>query len=448
MARTNIPLKYASVVTHEGGAAVREGNLKQLRRTLSTCLLFEDTFYEGGASIANRLVEQAKTVSPSELMDEVIRAKEQLFLRHAPLWLAVALTRYHRGAAVGDTITRVIRRADELAETLAMYWKQAGKDAPLTKQLKRGVANAFAKFDAYQFSKYDRPGEVKLRDALFLTHPKPEGTRDALYRQIAEGTLPPADTWEVGLSAATTPEEKCKVWRDLLWKNKLGALALVRNLRNMEQVGVPRSEILDALDNANLKGILPYQLLAAWREAPAFSQKLDELARKAAATTTRKLPGRTLLVVDVSGSMEWALSSKGTLARYEAAGALAAYLIGVCSDTRIFVFSDKVKEIPVIPGFGIIEAISRTIGGGTHLGAASRQLSSIAKGYDRVIVITDEQAQDGNVVNMGAKRHYMLNVASYEYGVACEKGWTRISGFSPAVIDWIIEEEKAPLFDE
>ena len=45
-------------------------------------------------------------------------------LRHAPLWVVREMARHdgHK-ALVADTLAKVIQRADELAEFLALYWK-------------------------------------------------------------------------------------------------------------------------------------------------------------------------------------------------------------------------------------------------------------------------------------------------------------------------------------
>ena len=446
--KTNVPVKHESVRTHEGGKAQREPALKELRRTLSTCLLFENTFYESGADIATRLGEQAKTVSMGDLIAETIRAKEDMKLRHAPLWMAVHLTSLHQGKEVGDAIERVVKRADELAEFLSLYWKRNGKDAPLTKQMKLGLGKAFDKFDQYQFSKWDREGEVKLRDVMFLVHPKPSKDREELYRLIADDNLPPPMTWEVLLSAARTEQERHDAWTNLLAENRLGALALIRNLRNMEKDTVDRIQIINALDRAKVGGILPYQFVAAWKNAPAFSKAIDALAQRAL-KTAKKLTGTTILIVDVSSSMEATLSSKSDMSRIMAAGALASHLVGVCDDVRIFTFSNSVIEVQAIPGFGILDAISDSQGhSSTYLARAVEHLIPVTIGADRVIVITDEQAQDSGVRRTQAKRDYMVNVAPYKYGVAVERGWIKISGFSPAVVDWIVEEESNPLFED
>src|SRR6185436_11835319 len=102
-------------------------------------------------------------------------------------------------------------------------------------------------------AKYDRAGQVKLRDVLFLSHAKPkDAAQAALWKQFVDGRLPVPDTWEVALSATGQSQAaKREVWERLLRENKLGALALLRNLRNMKQAGVDETPILLALANMN-----------------------------------------------------------------------------------------------------------------------------------------------------------------------------------------------------
>jgi len=49
-------------------------------------------------------------------------------------------------------VARVIQRADELAEFVAIYWKDGR--VPLSGQAKKGLAAVFPKFDEYQLAKY------------------------------------------------------------------------------------------------------------------------------------------------------------------------------------------------------------------------------------------------------------------------------------------------------
>ena len=103
--------------------------------------------------------------------------------------------------------------------------------------MKKGLAAAFPKFDEYALAKYDRGGPVKLRDVLFLAHAKPRDEAQAeVWKRLIAGELTTPDTWEVALSSSGA--DKREAWERLLREQKLGALALLRNLRNMREAGV------------------------------------------------------------------------------------------------------------------------------------------------------------------------------------------------------------------
>ncbi|MFO7863430.1 MAG: TROVE domain-containing protein, partial [Salinivirgaceae bacterium] len=105
-----------------------------------------------------------------------------------------------------------------------MYWKDGRQ--PLSAQVKKGLAAAFQKFNAYQLAKYNRDGEVKLRDVLFLCHANPTSQEQELvWKKLIDGTLESPDTWEVNLSSGA---DKKETWERLLREEKLGALALLR----------------------------------------------------------------------------------------------------------------------------------------------------------------------------------------------------------------------------
>jgi 60 kDa SS-A/Ro ribonucleoprotein len=201
------------------------------------CMLWEDQFYEDGVAIAGRIAELVPKVSAFEVAALAVEAREKMKLRHAPLLLAREMARQktHR-LLVAETLERVIQRADELAEFVAIYWKDGR--TPLSAQVKKGLAAAFTKFNEYQLAKYDRAGAIRLRDVLFLSHAKPKDeAQAALWKRLIAGELATPDTWEVALSASQG-EGKREAWERLLRENKLGALALLRNLRNFKETGV------------------------------------------------------------------------------------------------------------------------------------------------------------------------------------------------------------------
>ena len=152
--RINVAAKD-NLKTHEGAPAKRITAEAQLRRSLMSCMLWEDTFYEDGQEIADRIASLVPLVKPETVASMAIEARERMKLRHAPLWLVREMARQPRHKVlVADTLARVIQRADELAEFVALYWKDGRQ--PLSKQVKKGLAQAFTKFDAYQLAKYNR----------------------------------------------------------------------------------------------------------------------------------------------------------------------------------------------------------------------------------------------------------------------------------------------------
>jgi hypothetical protein len=204
-------------------------------------------------------------------------------LRHAPLLLVREMARHatHR-AVVAETLIRVVQRADELSEFVAIYW--AGGRQPLSAQVKKGLASAFTKFDEYALAKYDRAGAVRLRDVLFLSHARPvDEAQAALWRRLVDNELATPDTWEVALSEAGRGESaegkaeaKREVWERLLAERKLGALALLRNLRNMKDAQVQEKLVLDGIAAVRTDRVLPFRFLAAARSAPQWEDALEQ----------------------------------------------------------------------------------------------------------------------------------------------------------------------------
>jgi 60 kDa SS-A/Ro ribonucleoprotein len=423
----------APVRTHEGGPAKAITSEQALRRSVLACMLWEDEFYEEGVQIAGRIRELVPKVDAAKVAALAIEAREAIKLRHVPLLLVREMARHasHR-ALVAQTLTRVIQRADELSEFMAIYW--ADGRAPLSGQVKKGLAAAFTKFDEYALAKYDRAGAVRLRDVLFLCHAKPNDADQAgLWRRLIEGHLFTPDTWEVALSGGG---DKRAHWERLLSERKLGALALLRNLRNMKDAGVSEQAILDALSAMKTERVLPFRFLAAARYAPQWEEVLEQAMYKAIAGR-EKFAGRTVLLVDISGSMDAPLARRSEMLRMDAACGLAVLLREVCEAVEVYSFSDSLVQVPSRRGFALRDAIvSSQPHGGTQLGHA---LGSLREAYDRIIVITDEQSHDRVPAPQG--RGYVVNVASARNGVGYG-AWTHIDGWSEAVVDYLRSLER------
>lgn len=438
MATLNKKVSKSAPRTHEGAVAMFVGAKAQLSRLLMTCMLWEDSFYVDGKSHAELLAQAIKNVKPEDAAELAIQAREKMHLRHAPLLIARELARGTKEARllVGDLLERIIQRPDELTEFLAIY--TADKKQPLSAQVKKGLARAFRKFNAYTLAKYNGEGKYTLRDVMFLTHPDPckndfHGTDT--YKKLADKQLESPDTWEVALSAGA---DKKETFTRLIEEGKLGAMALLRNLRNMIQSGVDDNIIRNAIVSANVERVLPFRFIAAARYAPQFEPQLETSMFKCLETHP-KLTGTTLLLVDVSGSMDYALSDKSDMRRMDAACGLAMLLREICSDVRVVTFSTKTVEVPARRGFALRDAVVNSQGhSSTYLGQAIKDTANVQ--YDRIIVITDEQSHDRVAESAPKGKGYMINVANYQNGVGYGK-WTHIDGWSEAIVDFIMALE-------
>lgn len=431
--KTNTPVRY-SERTHEGAIASRTNAEQQLRRSVLATMLWEDTFYEDGVSVADRIASLVAEVEPTKVAALAVEAREKMKLRHVPLWIVRAMARLPRHKAlVADTLATVIQRPDELSEFVSLYWKE-GKQ-PLSGQVKKGLARAFQKFNAYSLAKYNQDGAVKLRDVLFLSHAKPKDEdQAAIWKQLVDGTLPTPDTWEVALSSGA---DKRATWEKMLTENTLGGLALLRNLRGMTQAGVNEQLVFAGLDKMKVERILPFRFIAAAKVVPQWESQIEAVMLKCLAGRP-KLPGKTVLLIDVSGSMANPISAKSDLQRVDAANGLAILARELCEEVAIFSFSNNLIRIPARHGFALRDAITASQPhGGTHLGGAVKGLNATEK-YDRLIVITDEQSAGSVPYPTG--KGYVINVASYKNGVGYGE-WVHIDGFSEAVFDYIGEVE-------
>ncbi len=436
MSATNIRSNILGEKTFEGAKAARSTVENTLMRMSLASMLFEDQFYIDGKSNADIIKNLVAQADPKFVQALAIEARTKFKLRHLPLLLTRELAR--KSQLPADVLAEVIQRPDEMGEFLSIYWKE-GK-TPISNQVKKGLAKAFLKFNEYSLAKFDKNSAgVSIRDVMFLTHVKPTSPeQEALFKRIASQEMTTPDTWETQLSAGA---DKCETFTRLMAEKKLGALAFLRNLRNMVQSGVTETLIRSYAQNLDVSKVLPFRYLAAARVVPEFEDMLEGMMLRSL-ETAEKLPGKTVLLIDVSGSMFGPkVSAKSDLDRFDAAAALAILCREICKEVEIYSFSDKGPvRVPARRGMALVEAIRNSQHhSGTELGRAMSSINANTK-YDRVVVMTDEQSSD--VVPSPKGKGYMINVASYEHGVYSGRGWENITGFSEAIVTYIQALEK------
>jgi Mg-chelatase subunit ChlD len=146
------------------------------------------------------------------------------------------------------------------------------------------------------------------------------------------------------------------------------------------------------------------------------------------------------LLVDVSGSMEAPISHRSEMRRTDAAYGLAILLREIGEKVTVYTFSNEAKLVAARRGMALRDALDQSQPhGGTYLGKAIGQVEAdMRKGYDRMVVITDEQSHDQVPAPRG--RGYVINVASNRNGVGYG-AWMHVDGWSEAVVEFIAELE-------
>ena len=376
----NENLKKGNVVlNHEGAEAFRMSPEMELYTAVVSCAL-EEMFYEGKQDRVKRIADLVGKVDPVFVAKLAVYTRQEMNLRSIPLVLLVELAKIHSGDnLVSKAVAGTVQRADEIAELLMCYqWlnpsdgiKKLGK---LSRGIQNGLKESFNRFDEYQFAKYDRSGQaVKLRDALFLVHPKAkDAAQQALFDKIVAGTLETPYTWETELSALgqqafETPEARTAAvrakWEELLDSGKLGYMALLRNLRNILQAGVSPEHMerlcarLSDPDQVARSKQLPFRFLSAYREIRSVQSTYAamvlsalEAAVKASVVNMEGFDANTnvLVAADVSGSMQRPVSARSSVQNFDIGVLLSMLLKSKCASVVSGMFGDtwKVVNLP------------------------------------------------------------------------------------------------------
>ena len=447
-------------------AAKPLSDYESLKRSVMACLLWEDNFYEDGESVADRIARYMGNVTPEQAISVLEEAKFDNKLRHVPLYLMVLMAK--RGILKADEVSKVITRVDDMTQLLALYQNDSANKHMIPHSIQKGVARAFPKFDEYQLAKYKASNKaMKLRDVIRLAHPKPANTEQSqLWKKVVEGNLATPDTWEVALSKAKDSKEKKDAWVRLLTTktedgyNKLGALALLRNLRNIISLNISDAIIKNSIKSMSAKNLLPFQFVTAQRFAPQFSAELEEKFLESARTlkSTTPLKGSTIVLLDVSGSMTDTLSERGSTTRVDVAAGLGAIAREIAEDSIIYKFNTKLELVPShVKGFSLVDSVREGYGGTSVIECTNNAIDEFRKTHDnkfpdRIIVVTDEQTNSDSdyyghvlkVTNLPKKSHgYFINVGCYEKGIEYPQssGWTTISGWSDSVLKYIATVE-------
>jgi 60 kDa SS-A/Ro ribonucleoprotein len=423
--------KVNQVLNYEKAPAFNLSREMELYSAVVTSSL-SNQFYESSSERIERLRSLIKTNDPKFVAKLAVYARENMHLRSIPLVLAVELGRQHSGdGLVGNLTSRIVQRADEITELLAYYSlansrKDVKKLNRLGKQLQKGLSSAFNKFDEYQFAKYNRDADIKLKDALFLVHPKAKDeSQQALFDKIVKDDLAVPYTWETALSILgqtkfDSQELKKKAvrlkWEELIFSNKLGYMATLRNLRNILEAEVSKEALNKVCgflsdDKAVAKSKqLPFRFLAAYLELKevknGMTGKLMEALEEAVSQSAQNLAGfdedtKVVIAADVSGSMQKTVSPKSKVQLYDIGLMLAMILKSKTKNAITGMFGDKWKIINV-PGNQILSNVQEfrkregEVGYSTNGYLVIKDLLQRKQVMDKIMLFTDCQLWNSN----------------------------------------------------
>ena len=458
--------KFNNTVTNK--TANREGHvayIMQDRAKLVTQVLtsfFNESKFHGDNS--KEMCETIMNVirdDPAFVSNLAVFARREFNMRSVAHVLTGYLANVPEGKPfVRRTVEGVVLRGDDATEILSFYLSTFGK--PIPNSLRRALKGVFATFDAYTLAKYKGEGHaVKMRDILRICRPTPKnGEQSAMWKQLLDGTLPTPLTWESELSANGNNKE---TWEKLIDSGKVGYMALLRNFRNIvnagpDNVGKVWETIADP-ERVRKSRQLPFRFLSAYKNLPAAvgSKSMDALedAVEASCANIPHLPGRTVIAVDISGSMSSNVSAKSDVRCCEVGMMLGLIANKICDDAVFYEFNGAIKERFISHRQGILYACvheAKACGGTDMRLPLSEMLKEKIKA-DRLIIISDNECNYGQRTVQHLADQYRreinpdlwvhaIDLQGYGTQQFCGPKTNIIAGWSEKVFDFILLAEQ------
>lgn len=461
------------IMNKEGSPAYEPTAYNKLYLQCASALFGEPKFYgDNTPEIINNIKSMFQT-DPEFVLKLAIFCKKELNLRTMPIVMLVeacnATSLKGNSTILRQAGQQIITRADGLTELLSYHLHAYGK--PIPKSIKLILADGLNSFDEYELGKYKKTkSNVKLKDVLFLSHPKPKNAKQQeLFNAIATDTLTIPFTWETFISKNGSSKES---WSAVV--PKMGIMAKLRNLRNFLDNDVdPKFYLTDF----NTKDIIlkskqfPFRFYSAHKMLRNnnnlnTTKVLDalETAIEYSIENIPKIPGKTLIAADNSGSMSSTVSGKSKLELREIANLMASFSNKVFDESIVSSFGEDFKIINlskrnVLSNVDLITQLS--VGYATNGWKVARHLLDNKIFVDRVIIFTDMQLWDNTdcycdsttlrtawstykkEVNSNAKL-YLVDLAGYGTIQFPEHttNIVNIGGWSENIFDFIIKYEQ------
>jgi len=468
MARFNQTVTGSKTTNLANGEAYIQSPEMALISILLTSFANEQ-FYRSANSTFEELKKLISKCDPKFVAQAVIYARTVYGMRSISHVCASELGKYIAGKPYAKSFyNQVVVRPDDMMEILSYH---IGAKNKVSNAMKKGFAQAFNRFDAYQLAKY-RAGnkKMKLVDVVNLVHPIPIKENESALKALIANDLHSFDTWEAELTKAGQQasdeiekgELKKEVWVRLISERKIGYFALLRNLRNIiQQAPDILPQALDMLTDVRLikkSLVLPFRYMIAYEE---LKKENSDLSRKAITAINEaielslinvpRFEGRTLVALDISGSMS---------GRPAEIGSLFAAVLAKGNDCDVILFENTAKYTYYNAGDSVstIRDCFRFSAGGTNFHSIFKTANKV---YDRIIILSDMQAWIGQYTPKLAftkyKTDYNCNPYIYSFDLQGygtlqfpEQKVFCLTGFSDKVFDImsLLETDKNVLINK
>jgi len=460
MAKFNAAPEGLKTTNLEGHAAYKMTDKDRLVTQALTTFFGEPKFYGDNASEIVATTKALATAEPEFVAKLAVFARKEFNMRSVSHVLAAILAHEPKGKEFArGLINAAVVRADDITEIIAAYIAMFGK--PIPNSLKKGVSDSLQRFDEYALGKYKAEGrKMKMRDALRICHPKPKDeAQAAMWKRCLAGELATPMTWETELSANGNTKE---TWEKLIDSGKVGYMALLRNLRNISTAAPDNIDKVYATladrEQVLKSKQLPFRFLSAYKElkeiGPTSSKVFDtlEAAIGHSVENMARIPGKTAIAVDVSGSMCSSISRRSAITCADIGLLLGVLAARLCEESLFMTFDTKLYTPAVSSQGGILaqaESIS-AVGGGTDISLPFLHLLEQKIKVDRVILLSDNQINwdyDGKAVQSHAEKYRReVNADAWVHAIDLQGYGTQqflggrtniVAGWSERVLEFI-----------
>lgn len=441
MSRFNVRVSNRTENLAGGRAFSKDAKSELVFAVLTTFL--EDKYYESGDERIERIVNLIPQVGAEFACKLAVVARQEFNMRSVSHLLIGEISKVYKGV-VKDVIPKIAVRPDDLIEICAYLGK------PLPNQVKKGVALALKNFSEYQLGKYRKEGsQWSLVDLFNLTHPR--GVENA--KKLIDGTLRADNTWEKEVSAVAD----AMTWEKLIAEDKMGYMAILRNLNNLIKYNVSDKtinkvcKILTDPEQVKKSRQLPFRFYTAYTNVSGNIKLSDAIseAMDISVGNLESLSGKTLIAVDSSGSMEGE--------PIEIASIFAGALIKR-SNCEVILYDTSIKEFAPSTRTPVVDLADRiqkeAMGGGTE---TSLVFKYAEKGlWDRIFILSDNESWSESYYGLNVQRAYnnykritgsdpyiyAIDIQGYgTHDISSEKV-THLTGWSDKLLQFVSIKEK------